>query len=72
MSGAGVNLDALITGTEAARLAGVSKQLVRRWRELGHLQPADPTPGRPRFRVGDVLKAERKTRRSPWSRRTAV
>lgn len=66
-----VNLDALITGSQAARLAGVSKQLIYRWRQLGHLQPADPTPGRPRYRVRDVLQAERATRRSPQSTRAA-
>jgi DNA-binding transcriptional MerR regulator len=71
MSGVNVNLDALITGTQAARLAGVSKQLIRRWRLLGHLQPADPTPGRPRYRVRDVLAAERDTRRAPQSNRAA-
>ena len=64
-----MNLDALLTGTQAARLAGVSKQLVRRWRQLGHLQPTAGTP--PRYRVRDILEAERATRRSPHSSRAA-
>lgn len=64
-----VNLDALLTGTQAARLVGVSKQLVRKWRVLGHLEPVEPDP--PLFRVRDVLTAERQTRRSPQSRRAA-
>jgi len=67
MSGVNVNLDALLTGTQAARLAGVSKQVIYRWRQLGHLHPAQQSP--PRYRAGDVLAAERVTRNSPYCRR---
>jgi hypothetical protein len=69
LSGVNVNPDALLTGAQAARLVGVSKQLVRRWRQLGHLEPVAEHP--PRYRVRDVWKAERATRRSPHSHRAA-
>lgn len=67
-----MDLDALIPGYLAARLVGVSKQLIRRWR----LRPVNPLPvadhdnrGRPLFRVRDVLAVERETRHSPHSSR---
>lgn len=49
--------DTLLTGAEAARLAGVSRQLVRRWEQLGHLRRVDG-----RYRAGEVLCAEARTR----------
>lgn len=61
-----MNLDALITGSQAALLVGVSRQLVRRWEQLGHLTRTDG-----KYVVGEVLDAERKTRRSPKSHRQA-
>ena len=52
-----MGLDTLVTGAQAARLAGVSRQLVRRWEELGHLVRTDG-----KYRAIDVLKAESRTR----------
>ena len=65
-----MDLSALLTGVQAARFVGVSKQLVERWRQLGHLTPVETGPRR--YRLGDVLKAERATRQSPMSRRAAA
>jgi len=65
-----VNLDALLSGAQAARAVGVYRQLIRRWVQLGHLTPAARGPkGEPLYRYRDVLAAERVTRRSPQSRR---
>lgn len=66
--GGGMNLDVLLTGAEAARHVGVSRQLVRRWVQLGHLAPHTVTD-RPLYRLGDVLEAERRTRSSRRSAR---
>lgn len=60
-----MNLDARLTGAQAARLARVSPQLIRRWVQLGHLERGDDGL----YRTGDVLAAEVTTRRSPKSRR---
>jgi len=64
-----VNLDALLYANEAARYFGCPLQRIIRWRNLGHLEPVEVHNGRPRYRLGDLLDAERKTRRSPNSRR---
>lgn len=60
-----MNLDALLTGAEAAKVAGVSKQLVNYWRISGKL--ARTACGR--YRLGDVLTVEAQTRRTPQSHR---
>lgn len=70
--GVALNLDALIPAHQAALLAKVSRQVIYRWRTLGHLEPAAERKGRPLYRVGDVLEAERITRRSPRSHRYAA
>ena len=63
-------MDALLTTTEAATAARVSKQLIYAWRVNGKLKPADYDPrGRPLYRERDVLEVERDTRRSPNSHR---
>lgn len=59
-----MDLDALLYTDEAAILAGVSPDRIRRWA----LSYPDVMPrhrdrrGRPRYRAGDVLKVERATR----------
>jgi len=60
-----VNLDALLTGAQAAKAAGVSKQLLNYWRTSGKLdrQPCG------RYRLGDVLTTEAAMRNSSQSRR---
>lgn len=68
--GGAVNHDALLTVTQAARLARVSKQLVNWWRSCG-LLPGRRIGGTWHYRVGDILQVERDTRRSPQSRRAA-
>jgi hypothetical protein len=60
-----VDLDARLTGAQAARLARVSPQLIRRWVQLGHLERGNDGL----YRTGDVLVAECVTRRSTKSRR---
>lgn len=52
-----MGLDTLVTGAQAGRLVGVTRQLVRRWEQLGHLRRVSG-----KYRAGDVLKAEAKTR----------
>lgn len=52
-----------LTVEEAARLAGVDREVVRQWVRRGHLQVASRDPaGWRRFRALDVAKAERATR----------
>jgi hypothetical protein len=60
-----MDLDARLTGAQAARLARVYRQLIRRWEQLGHLTRGDDG----KYRAGDVLEAERATRNSPLSHR---
>jgi hypothetical protein len=65
-----VDPDSLLTGAQAARAVHRSRQLIRRWAQLGHLTPAGYTAdGAPLYRLGDVWAAERTTRRSPHSSR---
>jgi hypothetical protein len=65
-----MDLDARLTASEAALYFRCSAQRINRWRSLGNLHAA----GRNRsgvtvYRLRDLLEAERKTRRSPNSRR---
>lgn len=64
-----MDLDALVTVTQAALLTGMSKQAVQRWYERGLLTPADTVGGVRRYRVRDVLEVNASTYRSPKSRR---
>jgi predicted site-specific integrase-resolvase len=50
--------DTLLTPAQAARIARVSRQLIHRWEQLGHLTR---TSGR--LRAGDVLEVEAEMRR---------
>lgn len=52
-----MGLDMMITKSQAARLVGVSRQLVHRWVQLGHL-----TVENGRVRARDALEVEAKTR----------
>jgi hypothetical protein len=60
-----VNLDARLTPSEAARLAGVSRQLFNWWRCEGKIQPGSDGL----YRAGDVLAVERQTRNAKQSSR---
>ena len=55
------DLDALLYGAEAAALVGVAPSTIRMWKMRGRLRPVD-RPGRPLFRVKDVLQAARRER----------
>ena len=67
-----LDVNALLTATEAACYAGVSVNVIVNWRNRGHLPVAtDPRTGReirdrqgrPRYRLLDVAKAENATKR---------
>lgn len=70
VSGGAVNHDALLTVTQAATLARVSKQLVNWWRTSGRIR-AVKRNGVWRYRLGDVLQVECETRNAPQSHRAA-
>lgn len=63
-----MNLDARLTGAQAAAMVGRSRQLVHAWAQAGHLTRGEDGL----YRLGDVLEAERRTRRSPRSHRKAI
>lgn len=67
------SLDNLVTTTEAAQHCGVGKSTITMWKERGHLQPSGlDANGRPLYRLIDVLRAARDTRRNAaGARRTA-
>ena len=65
-----LDVNALLSATEAAGYAGVSVAVICKWRERGHLPVAIDArgaeirdkQGRPRYRLLDVAKAENATR----------
>lgn len=65
-----LDVNALLSATEAAGYAGVTVAAVCKWRERGHLPVAKDEQGneirdrqgRPRYRLLDVAKAENATR----------
>lgn len=65
-----LNLDALLNGTDAARYANVTVNVIVNWRNRGLLPVATDEHGheirdrrgRPRYRLLDVAKAENKAR----------
>lgn len=72
-----LDLDALLTATQAARYAGVCRSAIGKWQARGHLpiatdengQEIRDDHGRPRYRLLDVAKAEQAT--SKLARRAA-
>lgn len=68
-------LDQLVTSPQAIayfKMHGVTvtKQLIYRWRELGHLREAGRNQQeQPLYRLRDVLEAEKKSRRNKYSSR---
>lgn len=66
-------LDNLVTTSEAATHCGVGKSTITMWRERGHLTPSGlDERGYPLYRLIDVLRAARDTRRRGiGTRRTA-
>lgn len=60
-------LNTLINTTEAATIAGVSVAAISRWKERGLIEPAGlDERNRPLYRLSDIAKAERKTRKRNW------
>jgi hypothetical protein len=57
--------DARLTGAEAARLLGLTRQAVYMWRQRDQLAAGDDGL----YRLGDVLAVNGSMRRSPNSRR---
>lgn len=68
-----MNLNAMVTLTQAAHMAGVPVGTVRNWRYRGWLDGNGKrhtlTVTDDGYRLGDVLRAERDTRRSDRSHR---
>lgn len=65
------DFDTLLPAPMAAARVSVSRQLINYWRSTGRL-PDSGTPGRPLYRLGDLLRAEAAARRDPRSHRTAA
>jgi DNA-binding transcriptional MerR regulator len=61
--------DARLPAHLAARLVGVSRQLINYWRASGLIVPVGHRGRSPLYRLGDILAVEADTRRSPQSRR---
>ena len=72
------DMDAKLTIAEAEmyfRQCGqnISRAAVNRWRSLGRIDSAGTnSKGQHLYRLGDLLRAEAATRRSPNSRRSAL
>lgn len=73
-----VNPDAFLTRAQAAMVTGVSPDAIGKWRARGwlssdsvrrHLRVRRCGDGTLRYRLGDILDAERDTRMSGHSRR---
>ena len=70
MADGALDLDALLSATDAARYAGVKVNVIVNWRNRGHLPVATDgkggeirdRQGRPLYRLLDVAKAENATR----------
>ena len=60
-------LNSLVNTTEAAAIAGVSVAAISNWKERGLIEPAGlDNRGKPLYRLIDIAKAERKTRKRNW------
>lgn len=75
-----MNPDAYVTREQASMLTGVSRDAIGKWRARGWHAPdgshreLSTKPGKGnslRYRLGDILDAERDTRSNPNSRRPA-
>jgi DNA-binding transcriptional MerR regulator len=65
------NMDARLPAHQAARLVGVSRQLINYWRAKGKLKPVDRQGRASLYRLADVMAVESAMRNSPQSRRCA-
>lgn len=76
---ADIDDDDILTGAQAARMAGVSRAAITQWRERGYIGPDKKrvrlrnigTPDRPRYLRIDVAVAERDSRRPGVIRKNA-
>lgn len=69
---AALNMDALVTATEAAAspaLDDICRHLIGMWKHQGKLQVMGKRGRSPLYRYGDVIEVERQTRRSGFSHR---
>jgi hypothetical protein len=69
---AALNLDALVTATEAAAspaLNDICRHLIGMWKYQGKLTVRAVRGRSPLYRYGDVIEVERQTRRSGFSHR---
>ncbi len=64
-----MDLDAKLPAHLAARLVGVSRQLINYWRASGALTPVAVKGRSPLYRIGDLVEVERDMRRSSRSHR---
>jgi DNA-binding transcriptional MerR regulator len=63
-------LNTLVNSTEAATIAGVSAATIRSWQHRGLIAPSGlDKRNRPLYRLADIAKAERKTRKRNWGTR---
>jgi hypothetical protein len=64
--------DALVTGAQAARAVGVTRQVIGMWKLAGKLKPQKQRGRSPLYRLGDVIDVDIAARNSGYShRRTA-
>ncbi|WP_064075897.1 hypothetical protein [Prescottella equi] len=64
-----VDVDALVSGVEAAELAGVEPQVIWQWAYRGHIPRRTGVDGSTCYRVGDVLDHQARQRRRRGARR---
>ena len=68
-----MDLDLTLRAVDAARYFRCGRQRIADWVSAGYLKATDRDgKGRPLYRLGDLLDAERRTRRSPKSHRNAL
>ena len=67
-------VDSLLTPAEAAEICDVTPATIRKWAQLGKIQPSGlDRHGRKLYRLGDVAEYEKLTRvRSGRARRTSA
>lgn len=62
-------LNTLVNSTQAASIAGVMVTTIRSWKHRGLIAPSGlDEKGRPLYRLADIAKAERQTRKRNWTR----
>lgn len=67
-----LDLDAVLTASEAARVARVTKQLFNYWRAKGKIVSCGTHRSRPVYRLGDVVDVEAEMRGNSRSSRSPI